>query len=80
LTILFPADLLAQAREVQAERESLDDLVVAALAQEVRRRRALLAHQAVMRTREKIKAEIGLHPDSAPLIRALREGESLREY
>jgi hypothetical protein len=33
-----------------------------------------------MRTREKIKAEIGLQPDSAPLIRALREGESLREY
>jgi hypothetical protein len=52
LTIRFPAALLEEAREVQEERESLNDLVVHAVEQEVRRRQGLQAYNTILRVCE----------------------------
>lgn len=74
LTIRFPATLLAEAREMKKERESLNDIVVDALEDAVRRRRGLEVFDEIQRAREEIRAEHGIHPDSGPLIRSLRDG------
>lgn len=66
LTIRFPAPLLGKAREVRAERESLNDLVVEAVEREVRRRQGLRAYDAIARVREAVRDETGIQPDSTP--------------
>src|SRR3712207_3786231 len=54
VSVRFPADLLAQAKAVQAPGESLNDLVVGLVEREVRRRRGLAAHERIMRIREEV--------------------------
>lgn len=75
ITVRLPSELAAEAREAKDERESLNDLMVAALECEVRRRRGLKAYNEIVRLSEEILREHGVQPDSTPLIRALREGE-----
>jgi len=75
MSVRFPADLLEQAKTVLASGESLNDLVVGLVEQEVRRRRGLAAHERIVRTREDVLARTGPQPSSTPWIRALREGE-----
>jgi hypothetical protein len=75
LTIRFPRDLLAVARRVRGEQESLNELVVEAVDREVRRRSALWAFAEIQRVREGIKNAVGVQSDSGRLIRALREGD-----
>lgn len=75
----FPAGLLSRARELQAEGESLNDLVVEATRREIRRRQALQAHEQIVRLRKEIRARTGIHPDPVPLIRSLREGQARDE-
>ena len=76
MTIRFPGELIAKARQVKSERESLNDLVVGAVEREVRRRAVVRAHEAIARVRDSVRARTGAQPDSGPLIRALREGDS----
>lgn len=78
VTIRFPAELLDRARTVRGGAESFNDLVVESLEKEVRRRQGLVVLGEIRCLREQIKAESGIHPDSVPLIRALREGEGRR--
>lgn len=75
ITIRFPAALLNQARELKAERESLNELVVDAVEREVRRRQGQQALEGLRKVREAIYAEHGLPPDSRPDIRAFRRGD-----
>ncbi len=75
VTIRFPVDLLAQAKQLKKGKESFNDLVIEALEQEVRRRRALTAHQSILARRSQIKERTGVQPKATALIRSLREGE-----
>lgn len=78
-TIRFPSDLLSDAKRVKADQESFNDLVVAAVDREVRRRQGLETFKEILQTREEIYQRVGLLPDSRPLIRALRDGEARRD-
>lgn len=75
MTVRFPGGLIAKAKEVKSERESLNDLVVEAVEREVRRRAAVQAYEAIARVRDAVRSRTGVQPDSGPLIRALREGD-----
>lgn len=77
-TIRFPTEVLTQAREVRTEGESMNELVVHAVEKEVRRRAALGLHEEIVRAAARIKARTGVQPDSAPIIRGLREGKGRR--
>lgn len=74
MTIRFPEELLDAMRDVKADDESLNDMVVTTLAREVARRRGLELFEEINRYREQIRARVGLQPDSTELIRAFREG------
>lgn len=78
LTVRVPTELASKARDVKGEHESMNDLVVAALEQEVRRRRAWAAHETILRVRAQVRARTGPQPDAAPLIHELRSGEGRR--
>ena len=78
LTIRVPGTLLAQARSVKHERESLNDLIVAAVDREVRRREGLRTVHEIVAFREQIAHESGNYADSTALIRSLREGNERR--
>ena len=77
VTIRFPIDLLAQAKQLKKDKESFNELVIAALEQEVRRRRAMIAHQSILARRAQIKARTGIQPEATALIRGLREGRGV---
>jgi hypothetical protein len=79
VTIRFPADLLVKAKKLKFVSESLNDLVVEALAREVRRRRGWAAHQRIIARSETVKAKTGIQPTSGDLIRSFREGENRRD-
>ncbi|OKH20214.1 hypothetical protein NIES593_19655 [Hydrococcus rivularis NIES-593] len=79
VTIRFPAKLVRQAKQLKYGGESFNELVVEAVEREVRRRRALSAHESIVARRAEIKAKTGVQPDATALIRALREGEGRRE-
>ncbi|MBF2020031.1 MAG: hypothetical protein IGR93_08005 [Hydrococcus sp. C42_A2020_068] len=79
VTIRFPAKLVRQAKQLKYGGESFNELVVEAVEREVRRRRALSAHENIVARRTEIKAKTGVQPDATALIRALREGEGRRE-
>ncbi|BAZ27032.1 hypothetical protein NIES4073_79470 [Kalymmatonema gypsitolerans NIES-4073] len=79
VTIRFPADLIAKARRLKEGNESFNDLVVEAVEQEVRRRKAWAAHQRIIARSEAVKAKTGMQPASTDLIRSFREGEGRRE-
>ena len=76
VTIRFPSELMRQAKRLKSGKESFNELVVEALEREVRRRKALEAHDTIQRLREQVKRRTGVHPDPIPLLRQLREGES----
>lgn len=76
VTIRFPAGFLTKAREVRAERESLNHLVLEAVDREIRRRQGLAAHATIVQIREQVRARTGPQSDSNALIRELREGRA----
>lgn len=78
-TIRFPAGVLRRAREVKEQGESINEFVVEAVEKEIARREGLAAIVEVRGIRERVRARYGVHPDSVPLIRALREGEGRRD-
>ncbi|NJM71529.1 MAG: hypothetical protein HC862_15600 [Scytonema sp. RU_4_4] len=73
--LLVRSDLLAKARSLKEGNESLNDLVVEAVEQEVRRRRAWTAHQRIIARSEVVKAKTGIQSASTELIRSLRENK-----
>ena len=79
VTIRFPENLVRQAKQLKNGRESFNELVVEAVEREVRRRRAMAAHESIVARRAEIKADSGVQPDATVLIRSLREGEGRRE-
>jgi predicted CopG family antitoxin len=74
VTIRFPADLLAKAKSLKEGEESFNDLVIEAVEQEVRRRKAWAAHQRIIARSEAVKAKTGIQSASTDLIRNLRKG------
>jgi hypothetical protein len=78
VTIRFPTTLLTKVRDLRAEQESFNDIVVEAVDREVRRRQGLQAFAAIRRIREQVKSRTGPQPDSVPLIRDLRAGAGRR--
>lgn len=79
VTIRIPADLLEQARQLQEGSESFNEMVVEAIAREVRRRRSLRAHQRIVARSAEVEATTGIQSSSADLIRQLRSGEGRRD-
>lgn len=75
LTVRFPLGLIVQAKLHKLQGESLNDLVIKKLEQEVRHRRGLAAHYRIVARREAIRKKTGTQPDSTDLIRQLRECE-----
>lgn len=75
-TIRFPLELVKKAKQLKEGKESFNDLVIEALEREVNRRKALEAHETILRLRQQVKQRTGVHPDPIPLIRQLREGEN----
>ncbi|NES20023.1 MAG: hypothetical protein F6K41_14105 [Symploca sp. SIO3E6] len=79
VTISIPTDLLEQARQCREDSESFNEMVVEAIASEVRRRRTLAAHQRIVARSAEVEAKTGIQPSSIELIRQLRSGEGRRE-
>lgn len=79
LTIRVPPAVLARARQLKAAGESLNDLIVHAIEQEVRRREGFQAHEQILRVRQQVRRRTGGQPDATELIRAMREGEARGE-
>jgi hypothetical protein len=79
VTIRIPADLLEQARQFREGSESFNEMVVEAIAREVRRRRSLAAHQRIVARSAEVEAATGIQPSSLDLIRQLRAGERRRD-
>jgi hypothetical protein len=73
--IKFPTDLVNQAKGIQKENESFNELVVQALKQEIKRRKTIESHETILKIRSLVKQRTGFHPDPVPLIRQLREGD-----
>jgi len=57
VTIRIPADLLEQARQFREGSESFNEMVVEAIAREVRRRRSLAAHQRIVARSAEVEAK-----------------------
>ena len=72
VTIRIPADLLEQARKFREGSESFNEMVVEAIAREVRRRQSLAAHQRIVARSALVEAQTGIQPSSMDLIRQLR--------
>ncbi len=79
VTIRIPADLLEQARQFREGSESFNEMVVEAIAREVRRRRSLAAHQRIVARSAEVEAKTGIQPNSVDLIRQLRADEGRRD-
>jgi hypothetical protein len=79
VTIRIPADLLEQARQFREGGESFNEMVVEAIAREVRRRRSLAAHQRIVARSAEVEAKTGIQPSSVDLIRQLRADEGRRD-
>jgi hypothetical protein len=78
VTIRIPADLLKLARQF-GEGNDFNEMVVEALAREVRRRRSLSAHQRIVARSAEVEAITGIQVSSAELIRQLRASEGRRD-
>lgn len=79
VTIRFPSELLAALKETKEDKESLNDFVVEAVTREARRRQLRHTLARIREISDRVKARTGLHPDSVPLIHALREREGRRD-
>ncbi|MBD2387658.1 YlcI/YnfO family protein [Cylindrospermum sp. FACHB-282] len=75
VTVRIPADLLQQARQFREGSESFNEMIVEAIAREVRRRRSLAAHQRIVARSAEVEAATGIQSSSVELIRQLRAGE-----
>ena len=75
ITLRIPTALLDAARGLKREGESLNDLAVRALAEEIRQRRALRAHASIVERRAAIRTRTGPQPDMAQEVRTWRGGE-----
>ncbi|MEA5553946.1 YlcI/YnfO family protein [Anabaena cylindrica UHCC 0172] len=79
VTIRIPAHLLQQAKQLRESSESFNEMVVEAIAHEVRRRRSLAAHQRIVARSAEVEAQTGMQSSSLDLIRHLRAGEERRD-
>jgi len=79
VTIRIPVDLLEQAKQFREGGESFNEMVVEAIAREVRRRRSLAAHQRIVARSAEVEAKTGIQPSSVDLIRQLRADEGRRD-
>ncbi len=79
VTVRIPADLLQQAKQFREGSESFNELIVEAIAHEVRRRRSLAAHQRIVARSAEVEAKTGIQQSSVDLIRQLRAGEGRRD-
>jgi hypothetical protein len=79
VTVRIPADLLQQAKQFREGSESFNEMIVEAIAREVRRRRSLAAHQRIVALSAEVEAKTGIQPSSVDLIRQLRAGEGRRD-
>ena len=79
VTVRIPADLLQQAKQFREGSESFNEMIVEAIAREVRRRRSLAAHQRIVARSAEVEAKTGIQPSSVDLIRQLRGGEGRRD-
>jgi hypothetical protein len=78
-TVRMPLTLIREAQTLTHQGESLNDLITKSVEREVARRRTLQALDAIDELRERIRAEHGVLPNSAPLIRELRDGVGRRD-
>ncbi len=62
VTIRFPSELMRQAKRLKSGKESFNELVVEAVEREVRRRKALEAHETIQRLRGTGQTENGSTP------------------
>ena len=74
ISIGIPADLLQQAKQFRESRESFNEMLVDAIARQVRRRWALAAHQRIVGRSAEVEAKTGMQSSSVDLIRQLRAG------
>jgi hypothetical protein len=79
VTVRIPADLLQQAKQFREGSESFNEMIVEAIAREVRRRRSLAAHQRIVARSAEVEAKTGIQPSSVDLICQLRAGEGRRD-
>lgn len=79
VTIRIPTDLLEQVRQFREGSESFNEMVVTAIAREVRRRRSLAAHRRIVARSAEVEAKTGIQPSSVDLIRQLRANEGRRD-
>lgn len=75
VTIRIPTDLLEQVRQFREGSESFNEMVVTAIAREVRRRRSLAAHQRIVARSAEVEAKTGIQSSSMDLLRQLRANE-----
>jgi hypothetical protein len=80
VTVRIPADLLQQAKQFREGSESFNEMIVEAIAREVRRRRSLAAHQRIVARSAEVEAKTGIQPSSVDLIRQLRAGEMTNRF
>jgi hypothetical protein len=79
VTIRIPVDLLEQAKQFREGSESFNEMVVEAIAREVRRRRSLVAHKRIVARSAEVETKTGIQSSSVSLIRQLRAGEERRD-
>jgi metal-responsive CopG/Arc/MetJ family transcriptional regulator len=79
VTVSIPADLLQQAKQFREGSESFNELIVEAIAREVRPRRSLAAHQRIVARSAEVEAKTGIQPSPVELIRQLLAGEGRRD-
>lgn len=79
ITIRIPTDLLEQAKHFREGGESFNEMVVDAIAREVKRRRSLAAHQRIVARSAEVEAKTGIQQSSVELIRQLRTNEGRRD-
>lgn len=76
-TLRMPEELHQQLKTwARDEGRSVNDLAVEILTKEAKRRQALKALQQMAEITKRMKAEVGVLPDSAPEIRKMREERS----
>ena len=78
ITVKLPAELIEQAKHLQANRESFNELVIEAITREVRRRKALAAHERIVIRSTEVEQQTGIQASSLDLIHGLRKGEGWR--
>ncbi|MCT7953853.1 YlcI/YnfO family protein [Laspinema palackyanum] len=71
VSLHIPQELLESAQRLSSPDETLNDVVILALEQEVRRRKGLAAHQKILAFHKELPPQ----PDDTELIHQIRESE-----